>query len=68
MPKINSAGTPSYDGADGEDVGVVTSATGEQFDLSPEPNAQQPETAGQPVDEPRDQKQDAKTGKANTKK
>lgn len=56
MPKINQAGVPSYDGA-GEDVGVVTSATGEQFDLTPdaEPNAQQPETAGQPVDEPREQ-------------
>lgn len=82
MPKINSAGVPSYDGA-GEDVGVVTSATGEQFDLTPdqdgEPNAQQP------VDEPReqqdevqrrddassldlrDQKQDPKTGKSTKK-
>lgn len=83
MPKINSAGVPSYDGA-GEDVGVVTSATGEQFDLSPDQD-EQPETAGQPVDEPReqqdevqrrddassldlrDQKQDPKTGKSTKK-
>lgn len=80
MPKINSAGVPSYDGA-GEDVGVVTSATGEQFDLTPD----QDESAGQPVDEPReqqdevqrrddassldlrDQKQDPKTGKSTKK-
>lgn len=46
MPKINSGGAPSYDGA-GDEVGVVTSATGEQFDLS-----------GQSVDEERDQQQD----------
>jgi len=39
MPKINSAGQPSYDG--GEAEGVVTNAVGEQFDL-----------AAQPVDEP----------------
>jgi hypothetical protein len=37
VPKISSAGVPSN--ADGD--GIVTNATGEQFDLSP-----------QPVDEP----------------
>lgn len=82
MPQINSAGVPSYDGA-GEDIGTVTSATGEQFDLTPdtggEPNAQEPETAGQPVDEPAPEQQrrddassldlrDQKQGKASTKK
>lgn len=46
MPKISSDGVPSYDGA-GDEVGVVTNATGEQFDLS-----------DQPVDEEREQGDD----------
>ena len=44
MPKINSAGQPSYAG--GEAEGVVTNAVGEQFDLADQ---------GQSVDEPVEQ-------------
>lgn len=78
MPKINSAGTPSYDGADADEVGTLTNATGTQF-VPVEPNEQEPQTApdsAQPVDEPVEQGDDkdekagaAKTpGKTNTKK
>jgi hypothetical protein len=44
MPKINSAGQPSYDGADEQELGVVTNAVGEQF-APAEP---------QPVDAPKE--------------
>lgn len=49
MPKINSGGVPSYGGA-GEEVGVVTNAVGEQFDLADPTGTDE----GQPVDEPAD--------------
>lgn len=52
MPKINSGGVPSYDGADAE-VGTVTNAVGEQFDLNPQP-ADEPEPDNQtPAFEPK---------------
>jgi hypothetical protein len=44
MPKINSAGQPSYNGADEQELGVVTNAVGEQF-VPAEP---------QPVDAPKE--------------
>jgi hypothetical protein len=67
MPKISASGVPSFEGADRE-VGVVTNAVGEQFDLvnptdDPDPDRgegpldgpdeeTEPDEDGQPVDEP----------------
>lgn len=62
MPKINSGGVPSYEGA-GEEVGVVTNAVGEQFDLADPTGTDEGRPVDEPAEDPAPKKSTAKAAK-----